>query len=102
MDFFSKEASYVYRDFVEGKVIRDLHGGRIAGHFEREKTMVSLEELYYWPQLGNDVTTVVKSCPVCQVAKGSSEFGLVYTFARSKRYLGRPTWISCWDSLTHK
>jgi len=42
-------------------------------------TVASLVKIYYWPQSGKDVTTIVKSCPVCQVAKGQAQNMGLYT-----------------------
>ena len=55
------------------KVIRYLHEGRLAGRFKRDKIVASLVERYYWPQLRKDVTIIVKSCPVYQVAKDQAQ-----------------------------
>ena len=34
--------------------------------------MASVEERYFWPQLGKDAITIVRSCPVCQIPKGQA------------------------------
>ena len=50
-------------------LIREVHGGSLAGHFGENKTLAMLKEHYYWPRMSKDVQDMVKRCATCQVAK---------------------------------
>ena len=60
-------------------LIRENNSGGLAGHFEIDKTLSLLKEKYYWPHMYKDVQKFVKSCGVCQVAKGVSQNTSLYT-----------------------
>jgi len=50
-------------------LIREVHGGSLAGHFGESKTITMLREHYYWPGMEKDVQDILKRCGTCQAAK---------------------------------
>ena len=69
---FKGNRLYVSRTSLWEKVIKELLGGMLGGHFGGDKTLASVEERYYWSQLGKDMVTIVKNYPLCQVYKGQA------------------------------
>ncbi|XP_074303235.1 uncharacterized protein LOC141637674 [Silene latifolia] len=57
-------------------LIREAHGGAIAGHFGVNKTNDVLSEHFYWPKMSKDVQEIVAKCVVCQKAKSTFNKGL--------------------------
>ena len=50
-------------------LIREVHGGSLAGHFGESKTLTMLREHYYWPGMEKDVQDILRRCGTCQAAK---------------------------------
>ncbi|GLJ05054.1 hypothetical protein SUGI_0010190 [Cryptomeria japonica] len=58
---------------MRDSLIKEKHGGGLAGHFGIDKTMALVSEIYFWPPIHKNVRKFVQSCKICQVAKGSSQ-----------------------------
>ena len=43
------------------------HFGLPGAHLGRDKTYEKVAERFYWPQLSNDVKSLVMRCPKCQL-----------------------------------
>ena len=69
----------VLKTSLREKIIQHLHGGWLGGYFGRDKTMTSLEEIYYWPKLRKNVATIMRSCLVFLVAKRPAQNMGLYT-----------------------
>lgn len=50
-------------------IVLESHTGGLSGHFGRDKTVALVREHYYWPRLAADVTSLLKRCRVCHIAK---------------------------------
>ena len=51
-------------------IIREKHCGGLGGHFGIEKITNMVKRSYYWPKMNNEVKKFIKSCTICQQAKG--------------------------------
>jgi len=50
-------------------LIREVHGGSLAGHFGESKTLIMLRKHYYWPDMEKDMQDILRRCATCQMAK---------------------------------
>ncbi|KAI3789955.1 hypothetical protein L2E82_02762 [Cichorium intybus] len=57
-------------------LVREAHGGGLAGHFGVTKTLEVLKEHFFWPKMLGDVTKIVGKCVTCHMAKSSFKLGL--------------------------
>ena len=57
-------------------LIREAHGGVVAGHFGVNKTVELLQEHFYWPKMVGDVNAIISRCGTCQRAKCTFHKGL--------------------------
>ena len=53
-------------DALRYKLALEAHEPLYAGHFGEHKTIETLRQHWWWPQLHHTVQRVVKGCPMCQ------------------------------------
>ena len=69
------------------KLLQEHHDCILAGHPGRDRTYLRLARHFYWPHMGKDVKSFVKSCSVCQRTKSGpqSRAGLLQSLAVPER-----------------
>ena len=72
-------------------MVREAHGGALAGHFALNKTIDILKEHFYWPKMGGDVHKVISSCSICHKAESQFHQGL---------YTRLPVPVQPWDDVS--
>lgn len=54
-------------------IIKEAHGGGLAGHFGRDKTLSLVRENFYWPRMDRDIAKYVDRCRICHIAKTQAQ-----------------------------
>ena len=57
-------------------LIREAHGGGLAGHFGVNKTLEILQEHFYLPKMSGDIHAIILRCATCQRVKSHFHQGL--------------------------
>jgi hypothetical protein len=73
-------------------LIWEAHYSRMGEHFGVEKSMVVLQEKFYWPKLRQDVSNYIKYCTACAIAKP--------TIKKQGLYTPLPTPERPWESIS--
>ena len=54
-------------------LVWETHAGGLAGHFGKDKTILAIEDQFFWPSLKRDVAQIVARCRTCAVANRESK-----------------------------
>lgn len=54
---------------LRNEIMKKCHDSRWASYSGIHCTLVLFEYCYYWPHMGDNVESYVKTCPVCQQDK---------------------------------
>ncbi|KAK2356459.1 hypothetical protein QL285_093789 [Trifolium repens] len=72
---FKENRLCIPRHSIRELLVREAHGGGLAGHFGITKTLEILKEHFHWPKMLGDVQKVNSKCVTCHMAKSSFKPG---------------------------
>lgn len=47
------------------KIVEEIHGGILGGHFGLARTLDAVKRHYWWHGMRNDIEEIIKGCPEC-------------------------------------
>ena len=66
---FRENKLCIPQTFLRDFLIWETHAGGLAGHFGRTKSILALEDQFFWPGLKKQVAQVVARCRACAIGK---------------------------------
>ncbi|KAL3685904.1 hypothetical protein R1sor_003926 [Riccia sorocarpa] len=58
---------------LQHTILAECHDSPIAGHVDIEKTLETLQMVFYWPKMKEDTANYVRSCGECQQIKATNQ-----------------------------
>lgn len=77
--FFKDNWLCIPQCFLREAIIVEGHGGGLAGHFGRDKTLSLVADNFYWPRMERDIMRHLKHCKTCHIAKSHGQNIGLYT-----------------------
>ena len=78
------------------RIIHEFHSGLLGGHRGREKTMIAIQDHFWWPGMFKDVKSWCNLCQQCRGEKGPTG---VSAWSRTEIY-SRPFRVLQFDTVT--
>lgn len=72
-------------------LVREAHGGFLAGHIGLNKTLKVIRDHFFWPKMGEDVHRVVSRCFIYHKVKSQFHYGL---------YTPLPVPVRPWEDIS--
>jgi len=67
---FKGRQLFILKCSMRDNLLKEKHGGVLAGHFGHDKAFAQLSNLYYWPNMREEVKKFLNKCRIFQYAKG--------------------------------
>ncbi|GJY71311.1 RNA-directed DNA polymerase [Tanacetum coccineum] len=69
---------FIPKTSLKSQLIKKMHEGGLSGQLGRDKTIASIEKIFYWLQLKRDVGAWARKCVVRQEGKGKAQYTGLY------------------------
>nr|XP_027062888.1 uncharacterized protein LOC113689295 [Coffea arabica] len=66
---YYKDKLCIPKSSMRTLLVREAHGGGLMGHFDIAKTLMILQEHFFWPRMRSDMERHIERCVTCHQAK---------------------------------